>query len=83
MNIGKSCLSDRSLDFSVTQGSCVGALLFNVYSNTLTKVVKSPLKSNLYGFADDHSVRDGFKANDQAGELECIGRLEDCAVDLK
>ena len=28
-------------------------------------------------------VWDGFKANDRAGELECIGRLEDCAVDLK
>ena len=61
----------------------MGAQLFNVYSSTLTKVVKSPLKSNLYGFADDHSVQDGFKANDWAGELECIGRLEDCAVDLK
>ena len=24
-----------------------------------------------------------FKANDWAGELECIGRLEDCVVDLK
>ena len=83
VNTGKSYSLDRSVDFSVPQGSCAGAQLFNVYSNTLTKVVKSPLKSNLYGFADDHSVWDGFKANDQAGELECIGRLEDCAMDLK
>ena len=83
VNIGKSYSSGRSLDFSVPQGSCAGAQLFNVYSSTLTEVVKSPLKSNLYGFADDHSVWDGFKANDWAGELECIGRLEDCAVDLK
>ena len=83
VNIGKSYSSDRSLDFSVPQGSCAGAQLFNVYSSTLTEVVKSPLKSNLYGFVDDHSVWDGFKANDRAGELECIGRLEDCDVDLK
>ena len=83
VNIGKAYSSNRSLDFSVPQGSCVGAQLFNVYSSTLTKVVKPPLKSNVYGFADDHSVPDGFKANDRAGELECIGRLEDCAVDLK
>ena len=83
VNIGKSYSSNRSIDFSVPQGSCVGAQLFNVYSSTLTKVVKPPLKSNVYGFADDHSVRDSFKANDRAGELECIGRLEDCAVDLK
>ena len=61
VNIKKSYSSDRSLDFSVPQGSCVGAQLFNVYSSTLTEVVKSPLKSNLYGFADDHSVWDGFQ----------------------
>ena len=83
VNIGKSYSSTQSLDFSVPQGSCTGAQLFNVYSSTLTKVVKPSLKSNVYGFADDHSVRDSFKAKDRADELECIGRLEDCAVDLK
>ena len=79
----RSCKVSRSLDFSVPQGSCAGAQLFNVYSSTLTEVVKPSLKSNVYGFADDHSVWDSFKAKDRADELECIGRLEDCAVDLK
>ena len=83
VNIGKLYSSNRSLDFSVPQGSCTGVQLFNVYSSTLTEVVKPSLKSNVYGFADDHSVWDSFKANDQADELECIGRLEDCAMDLK
>ena len=83
VNIGKSYSSNQSLDFSVPQGSCAGAQLFNVYSSTLTEVVKPSLKSNVYGFADDHSVWDSFKAKDRADELECIGRLEDCAVDLK
>ena len=64
VNIGKLYSSNRSLDFSVPQGSCAGAQLFNVYSSTLTEVVKPPLNSNVYGFADDHSVRDSFKAND-------------------
>ena len=85
--IGKELSSERNLPFSVPQGSCTGAQLFNLYCSTLHEVVIS-LEENekplsLYGFADDHTVCDQFKANDRSAELELITKLQQCASSLK
>ena len=38
---------------------------------------------SLYGFADDHTVCDQFKANDRSAKLESITKLQQCASSLK
>ena len=48
--------TEKSLSFSVSQGSVVGPLLYNAYAATLEGVVSPPI--NLHGFADDHMVKE-------------------------
>ena len=55
---------EKQLSCSVSQGSCSGTELFNLYCSMLNDVVPSDL--HLSGFADDHSVRKEFKANDRS-----------------
>ena len=87
VKIGKEFSSERDLPFSVPQGSCAGAQLFNLYCSTLHEVVISPDENgkplSLYGFTDDHTVCDQFKANDRSAELESITKLQQCALNLK
>ena len=85
--IGKEFSSERDLPFSVPQGSCAGAQLFNLYSSTLCEVVISPDENEkpllLYSFANDHTVHDQLKANDRSAKLESITKLQECALNLK
>ena len=67
---------EKDLTVSVPQGSCAGAAIFNLNCSPLEEVV--PLDLQLSGFADDHSIRNTFKANDRAAEkrqsqeLRCV-----------
>ena len=85
--IGKELSSERNLPFSVPQGSCAGAQLFNLYCSTLHEAVipsdevEKPL--SLYGFTDDHTICNQFKANDRSAKLESITKLQQCALSLK
>ena len=81
VKIKESYLTVRSLQFSVPQGSCTGAQLYNAYCSTMHEVVKKPI--SLYGFADHHTLRDQFKANDRDDKIASISRLENSANDLK
>ena len=58
---------EKQLTYSIPQGSCSGANLFNVYCSMFNDVV--PLDLHLNGFAGDHSVRKKFKANGRSAEL--------------
>ena len=49
VTIGVDYSSTRELVFSVPQGSCAGAQLFNLYCSTMQEVVNPPL--TLHGFA--------------------------------
>ena len=81
VKIKESYLMERLLQFSVPQGSCAGAQLYNAYCSTMHEVVQRPV--SLYGFADDHTLRDQFKANDRDEKSASISRLEKSADDLK
>ena len=81
VNIGEEYSSTRELAFSVPQGSCAGAQLFNMYCSTMQEVVNPPL--TLHGFADDHVVCNKFKPGEWNEEERCIGKLEECATTLK
>ena len=81
VSIGKEYSLEQNLPFSVPQGSCAGAQIFNLYCSTVQEVVNPPL--NLHRFADDHTIKDKFKAGHSEDEVRCIHELEKCAVDLK
>ena len=51
--------AQKTMDFSVPQGSNQGAYLFICYASTLNKIVPKSLTLN--GFADDHSIRKSFR----------------------
>ena len=55
VKIGKSYSERKELNFSVPQGSCSGAYLFNMYCSTISKVVDPGL--SLTAFAHDHAVK--------------------------
>ena len=81
VHIVKSYCTQRKLDFSVPQGSCVGANIFNVYSSTLTLVILRPIDTQ--SFADDHAFKDKFKIGNHTEERKCITNLEICAMEVK
>ena len=54
MKIGKTYSERKELSFSVPQGSCSGANLFNLYCDTIREVVY--LSLNLLAHADDHAI---------------------------
>ena len=72
---------EKQLTYSVPQGSCSGAYLFNLYCSTLNDIVPSDL--HLSGFADDHAVRKEFKANDRNAELQSKEEIEECMVNVR
>ena len=82
----KVCIAElysthRKLDFSVPQGSCAGANIFNAYTSTLTLVI--PRSIDIHGFADDHALKDKFKIGNHTEERKCITNLENCAIEVK
>ena len=81
VNIGEEYSSTRELAFSVPQGSCAGAQLFNLYCRTMQEVVNPPL--TLHGFANDHVVGNKFKPGEWNEEERCMCELEECAADLR
>ena len=72
---------EKQLTYSVLQGSCSGAYLFNQYCSTLNDNVPSDL--HLSGFADDHSVRKEFRVNDRNAELQTKEEIEECMVNIR
>ena len=55
VKIGKSYSERKELTFSLPQGSCSGANLFNMYSSTISEVLDPGL--SLIAFADDHAIK--------------------------
>ena len=71
----------RSLDCSVPQGSLAGPNLYSAYASTLQEVV--PGDVGLNGFADDHSLKRSFKADDRKAEQTIISALQNCIMNVK
>ena len=71
----------RPLDCSVPQGSLAGPNLYSAYASTLQEVV--PGDVGLNGFADDHSVKRSFTADDRKAEQTIISALQNCLMNVK
>ena len=65
---------ERSLEFSVPQGSCRDPVLYSVYSSSLQ--TKIPASVRLNAFANDHSLNYAIEANNSEQEAETMNCLE-------
>ena len=96
VNVGCTYSSDRELKCSVPQGSCAGPILYTIYASTLEEVICGPEskvlspnndslipKIDLHGFADDHALKNSFKAGDLEAECTCFSTLESTAGNVK
>ena len=73
---------EHQLPFSVSKGSVAGPVLYNAYASTLQNVVQSPIK--LYGFADDHTIKDSFMPDNIIdSESYVIATIESCITSIK
>ena len=72
--------SERSLDFSVPQGSCGGPVLYSVYASSLQTEILAYVRLN--AFADDHSLSCAFKANNREQEADTMNSLEQCLLNV-
>ena len=79
--MGTKYSTNRPLDCSVPQGSLVGPNLYLAYASTLQEIV--PEEVCLNGFADDHSLKRSFKADDRKPEHTTISILQNCLKDVK
>ena len=71
----------KSLYFSVPQGSLASPNLYSAYASTLQEIV--PENVGLNGFADDHSLKRSFKADDRKAEQTTISTLQNCLMNVK
>ena len=73
--------SKCELNCSVPQGSLGGPSLFTVYASTMQSVV--PDEIDLHRFADDHVLKNSFRASSRIDEKESILSLESTLVNVK
>ena len=83
VNIGKEYSEPIDLEFSVSQGSYASPILFLLYASNIAEVVPPPI--DIHGYADDHGVKDKFRAqcNNNEIELTTILNLELCLDSIK
>ena len=73
---------DFPLLHGVPQGSCLGPLLFILYSSKLFDVIKNHLP-DAHAYADDTQLYISFKPDSTACELEAVTALQNCIADIK
>ena len=81
VSVNDTYSSEINLKYSVPQGPCVEATIFNLYCSSLGDTVSTDL--SLSGFADDQSIRSQFKASDRQAELTCKAKTEDTMLTVK
>ena len=68
--INNTYSNEKTINYSVPQGSIQGAFLFNAYASTITDVIPPTLE--LMGYADDHLIRKTFKPGNTNATLNLI-----------
>jgi len=75
-----SVLSDNfSLEQGVPQGSCLGPVMFTMYSSSIFSVTEKHNKE-CHGYADDHQLYDAI---DPVEVGPAISAMEECVTDIK
>ena len=80
--INESLSKPFKLECGVPQGSCLGPLLFTLYTSELFEIIKYPLPM-IHCYADDSQVYISFSPNDRAEQLAVVRNMEDCIRDIR
>ena len=72
--------AQKTMDFSVPQGSTQGAYLFICYASTLNEIVPKSLTLN--GFADHHSIRKSFRPTAPKTNSSSVNTDEDDTITI-
>ena len=75
VNINKAYSTEKTMQFSIPQGSVQGTFLFIAYTSTLHEVITD---LTLYNFAYDHSLRKAFSQHQNNDEDNTINTIEKC-----
>ena len=86
----KSYLSTRSqrvsipgaLSDSLPQGSCLGPLLYTIYSSKLFNIIERHLP-NSHCYADDSQIYLSFKPDDLSSQQNAITAMQNCIDDIR
>ena len=73
--------AQKTVDFSVPQGSTQGAYLFICYASTLNEIV--PKSFTLNGFANDHSIRKSFRPTAPINNSSSAHSEEDDTITIR
>ena len=76
--VGQSCSKDYQMKYGVLQGSCIGPILFLLYTSRLFKVMEKHLP-DMQGYADDMQLYLSFRPSSSALSALCAAIAEVCA----
>ena len=71
-----------NLKYGVPQGSCLGPLLFVLYSSELFNIIKKHLPTS-HAFADDTQLYISFKADSDIDKEAALTAMRECIMDIK
>ena len=82
VKVGESLSKPKQLNMGVPQGSVLGPLLFSIYYQPVTAIVRKH-GCSYHVYADDMQIYVCFKPTSPASLLEAIGRMETCIVEIQ
>ena len=70
------------LNWGVPQGSCLGPLLYIIYSSKLFNIIELHLP-NSHCYADDSQIYFSFKTDDLSSQHDAITTMQNCIEDIR